>query len=258
MVIVIIVVRFLFSLVERVEAERRRRDTQTPAQYKRPSTGMPVGDRTGAFVGPTLARGRWDSSARGMGPGWDGTETGGAESGARYRRCEGKGESYGARLGSTLGEAREVIRWREMASVNALCARARLQNRLLRSRARRENDDPPAHPRDRPTPSIAARWSRSRRRSTARCTLTFSRFGCPECGGWACGCSSSRCQGRSTTTPPASWCSPGADGLVFVADSQAARVDSNLESLENLRDNLQEHGRTLADVPHICNTTSAI
>ncbi|HEV8244606.1 MAG TPA: ADP-ribosylation factor-like protein [Polyangiaceae bacterium] len=43
----------------------------------------------------------------------------------------------------------------------------------------------------------------------------------------------------------------GADGLVFVSDSQAGRVDSNLESLENLRENLQEHGRALADIPHI-------
>ena len=43
----------------------------------------------------------------------------------------------------------------------------------------------------------------------------------------------------------------GADGIVFVADSQAGRVDSNLEALENLRDNLREHGRTLDDVPHI-------
>jgi signal recognition particle receptor subunit beta len=43
----------------------------------------------------------------------------------------------------------------------------------------------------------------------------------------------------------------GADGLVFVADSQAGRVDSNIESLENLRENLEEHGRSLANVPHI-------
>jgi signal recognition particle receptor subunit beta len=43
----------------------------------------------------------------------------------------------------------------------------------------------------------------------------------------------------------------GADGLVFVADSQAGRVDANLETLENLRANLAEHGRSLASVPHI-------
>jgi signal recognition particle receptor subunit beta len=43
----------------------------------------------------------------------------------------------------------------------------------------------------------------------------------------------------------------GADGLVFVSDSQAGRVDSNLEALENLRDNLREHGRALDDFPHI-------
>src|SRR5258706_6069276 len=43
----------------------------------------------------------------------------------------------------------------------------------------------------------------------------------------------------------------GADGVVFVADSQAGRVDANLESLENLRENLKEHGRALADMPHV-------
>lgn len=43
----------------------------------------------------------------------------------------------------------------------------------------------------------------------------------------------------------------GADGIVLVADSQRVRADSNLESLENLNDNLREHGRALADVPHV-------
>lgn len=42
----------------------------------------------------------------------------------------------------------------------------------------------------------------------------------------------------------------GADGVVFVADSQKERIDSNLESLENLRENLAEHGRDLATLPH--------
>lgn len=43
----------------------------------------------------------------------------------------------------------------------------------------------------------------------------------------------------------------GADGVVLVVDSQRARVDADLESLENLRDNLREHGRALADIPHV-------
>ena len=43
----------------------------------------------------------------------------------------------------------------------------------------------------------------------------------------------------------------GADGLVLVFDSQRARADANLESLENLRENLAAHGRQLAAVPHI-------
>jgi len=41
----------------------------------------------------------------------------------------------------------------------------------------------------------------------------------------------------------------GADGVVFVADSQIDRIDANEESLENLRDNLREHGRNVDEVP---------
>jgi hypothetical protein len=37
----------------------------------------------------------------------------------------------------------------------------------------------------------------------------------------------------------------GADGVVFVADSQKDRLDENVESLENLRENLREHGMDL-------------
>jgi signal recognition particle receptor subunit beta len=41
----------------------------------------------------------------------------------------------------------------------------------------------------------------------------------------------------------------GADGVVFVADSQRERHDANLESLENLASNLEEQGRSLAEIP---------
>ncbi len=43
----------------------------------------------------------------------------------------------------------------------------------------------------------------------------------------------------------------GADAIVFVADSQAARHDANQESLENLLDNLREQRRDLGAVPHL-------
>ncbi len=43
----------------------------------------------------------------------------------------------------------------------------------------------------------------------------------------------------------------GADGVVFVADSQEARAEANLESIENLRENLEQHGRSLQEVPHV-------
>jgi mutual gliding-motility protein MglA len=41
----------------------------------------------------------------------------------------------------------------------------------------------------------------------------------------------------------------GADGVVFVADSQRERHDANLESLQNLGENLGEQGRSWDDVP---------
>jgi mutual gliding-motility protein MglA len=41
----------------------------------------------------------------------------------------------------------------------------------------------------------------------------------------------------------------GSDGIVFVADSQIARADANLESFDNLRDNLADQGRNVADMP---------
>jgi signal recognition particle receptor subunit beta len=42
----------------------------------------------------------------------------------------------------------------------------------------------------------------------------------------------------------------GADGVVFVADSQAGRADVNQESLDDLHANLAEHNRQLEEVPH--------
>jgi len=41
----------------------------------------------------------------------------------------------------------------------------------------------------------------------------------------------------------------GADGVVFVADSQARRFDDNLESLQNLQDNLLTQGVDIRQLP---------
>ena len=43
----------------------------------------------------------------------------------------------------------------------------------------------------------------------------------------------------------------GVDGVVFVADSQEARMDANVESLRNLEKNLQDHGFDLATIPYV-------
>jgi len=41
----------------------------------------------------------------------------------------------------------------------------------------------------------------------------------------------------------------GADGVVFVGDSQARQLDENLESLQNLQSNLLEHGVDIRTMP---------
>jgi mutual gliding-motility protein MglA len=43
----------------------------------------------------------------------------------------------------------------------------------------------------------------------------------------------------------------GVDGVVFVADSQLERVEANIESVENLRTNLQEQGYDLDKIPYV-------
>jgi len=43
----------------------------------------------------------------------------------------------------------------------------------------------------------------------------------------------------------------GVDGVVFVADSQEARMDANVESLRNLDDNLVENGFDLKGIPYV-------
>lgn len=43
----------------------------------------------------------------------------------------------------------------------------------------------------------------------------------------------------------------GVDGVVFVADSQEARMDANEESLRNLEDNLMENGFDLKSIPYV-------
>jgi signal recognition particle receptor subunit beta len=41
----------------------------------------------------------------------------------------------------------------------------------------------------------------------------------------------------------------GVDGVVFVADSQAEKIEENIEAMENLKANLKEYGRDLTSLP---------
>jgi mutual gliding-motility protein MglA len=43
----------------------------------------------------------------------------------------------------------------------------------------------------------------------------------------------------------------GVDGVVFVADSQEERMDANMEALDNLNENLKEHGYDFKKIPYV-------
>ena len=43
----------------------------------------------------------------------------------------------------------------------------------------------------------------------------------------------------------------GVDGVVFVADSQEERFEANIESLENLKENLREQGYDITKIPWV-------
>jgi signal recognition particle receptor subunit beta len=43
----------------------------------------------------------------------------------------------------------------------------------------------------------------------------------------------------------------GADGVVFVADSQEERLDANLETLDNLKEHLKEHNLDFTTIPYV-------
>jgi signal recognition particle receptor subunit beta len=43
----------------------------------------------------------------------------------------------------------------------------------------------------------------------------------------------------------------GADGVVFVADSQEERLDANLETLDNLREHLKDHNLDFQTIPYV-------
>ena len=43
----------------------------------------------------------------------------------------------------------------------------------------------------------------------------------------------------------------GADGVVFVADSQKARHEANIESLKNLGENLKQNGLDILQIPYV-------
>ncbi len=43
----------------------------------------------------------------------------------------------------------------------------------------------------------------------------------------------------------------GIDGVIFVADSQEARFDANLESIDNLQKNLKEQGFDIMKIPYV-------
>ena len=101
----------------------------------------------------------------------------------------------------------------------------------------------------RTAPAPAARWCRSRPRRTGRSSSTC----CPSTSG-VIGGFKTRVQlytvpGQVFYNTTRKLVLKGVDGIVFVADSQRAMKDANVESLANLRTNLAEIGIKLEEIP---------
>ena len=104
-----------------------------------------------------------------------------------------------------------------------------------------------------------ARWCRSRRRPTARCSST-------SCRSISARSPASRRKFQLYTVPGQVYYQTtrklvlqGADGVVFVADSQARQLEENIESFQDLHANLAEQGiDARADAARAFSTTSRI
>ena len=49
----------------------------------------------------------------------------------------------------------------------------------------------------------------------------------------------------------------GVDGVVFVADSQWEKMEENVESFQNLEENLAQQNISIDEIPYVLHTTSA-
>ena len=95
----------------------------------------------------------------------------------------------------------------------------------------------------------AGGWCRSRPRPTARCSSTSCRSSSAPSPGFTTKFQLYTVPGQSYYNATRKLVLQGADGVVFVADSQARRFDDNLESLQNLQDNLLAQGVDVRQLP---------
>ena len=91
-------------------------------------------------------------------------------------------------------------------------------------------------------PARAARWCRSRPRRTGRSSSTCCRSTSGVIGGFKTRVQLYTVPGQVFYNTTRKLVLKGVDGIVFVADSQRAMKDANVESLANLRTNLAEIG----------------
>ena len=94
-----------------------------------------------------------------------------------------------------------------------------------------------------------AGWCRSRPRPTARCSSISCRSSSATISGFTTKFQLYTVPGQIYYNATRKLVLQGADGVVFVADSQARRFDDNLESLQNLQDNLLAQGVDVRQLP---------
>ncbi len=95
------------------------------------------------------------------------------------------------------------------------------------------------------------RWFRSRPKRIARCFSIFFRSTWEPCADFKTRFHLYTVPGQVFYEASRQLILKGADGVVFVADSQEERLDANFETLENLHEHLKDHNLNFDTIPYV-------
>ena len=102
-----------------------------------------------------------------------------------------------------------------------------------------------------PARTRRARWSRLLRRRIAPCSSIFLPLDLGTVRGFKTRFHLYTVPGQVFYEASRKLILKGADGVVFVADSQEERLDANFETLDNLQEHLKEHNLNFTTIPYV-------